>query len=100
MNEPQLTAEMRAKYNDLRPYIKSGVVQEKIDEVFNWFATALEEQGIKQYKKALSDMFLEIAKLAEPDERQPSAGDLKTNMDNIWEIKKKLEQALLNGKEE
>lgn len=43
-NKPQLSAEMQSKYNELRPYIKSGVVQEKIDEVFNWFATALEEQ--------------------------------------------------------
>lgn len=40
--------------------------------------------------EALTDMFLEIAKLAEPDERQSSSGDLHTNMDDIWEIKKRL----------
>lgn len=50
-NEPQLSAQLKSKYNDLRPYIKSGVVQEKIDEVFNWFATALEEQRAKYAKK-------------------------------------------------
>lgn len=42
------------------------------------------------YKEALNDMFFEIANLAEPDERQPSAGDLNTNMDFIHEIRKKL----------
>lgn len=43
-NKPQLSAEMQSKYNELRPYIKSGVVQEKIDEVFNWFAATLVEK--------------------------------------------------------
>ncbi len=54
-NEPQLSAELKAKYNDLRPHIKSGVVQEKIDEVFNWFATALEEQR-KEYEELIYDL--------------------------------------------
>jgi hypothetical protein len=99
MNEPQLSAEMEKRFKSW--YSECGLDPE-FDEVamqhqqngLHFLATALEEQ----YKKALSDMFLAIAKLAEPDERQLSAGDLTTNMDNIWEIKVKLEKAILNGK--
>lgn len=50
-------------------------------------AEARREERIDSYKKALDDMFLEICKLAEPDERQPSAGDLHTNMDDIHSIR-------------
>jgi hypothetical protein len=97
MNEPQLSAEMEKRLEEFEcnGYTCNHETAEDhyiIDK--NFLATALEEQ----YKKALSDMFLAIAKLAEPDERQLSAGDLTTNMDNIWEIKVKLEKAILNGK--
>jgi hypothetical protein len=46
----------------------------------------------KAREEALDDMFLEIAKLAVPDERQPSAGDLHVNMDDIHEIRKSLKK--------
>lgn len=46
----------------------------------------------KAREEALDDMFLEIAKLAVPDERQPSAGDLHINMDDIHEIRKSLKR--------
>ena len=97
--EPQLSAEMEKRFDEKfvcneHPMEEWHYQDLDPDEVKNFLATALEEQ----YKKALSDMFLAIAKLAEPDERQLSAGDLTTNMDNIWEIKVKLEKAILNGK--
>lgn len=44
----------------------------------------------KARKKALNEMFMEIVELAEPDERQFSAGDLNTNMDDIYAIVQKL----------
>lgn len=61
--------------------------REDIKDFIEYLLTQSHQQG---YKEGLDDMFLEIAELAEPDERQPSAGDLHTNMDDIYEIKKKL----------
>lgn len=48
------------------------------------------EKIMDTYKEALDDMFSEICKLAEPDERQPGAGDLNTHLDNIFDIRKEL----------
>lgn len=54
---------------------------------------------LDSYVEALDDMFLEIAKLADPDEGQFNPGNLETNMDDIHEIrirltdKKKLDAA-------
>jgi hypothetical protein len=50
----------------------------------------IRQEKQRSYEDALSDYFLAIADLAEPDERQPSAGDLHTNMDDIFDIKNKL----------
>lgn len=51
---------------------------------------AAEEATRKERERCLDKMFLEIAKLAEPDDRQPSAGDLHTNMDEIHKIRSKI----------
>jgi len=49
-----------------------------------------EKEIVEVYNKALGDMFIKIAELAEPDERQPNPGELHTNMDDIFEIKEAL----------
>lgn len=64
---------------------------ENIIDLFRKHSNTIATKSVEEsYKKALDDMFLEICKLAEPDERQPSAGDLNTNMDNIHDIRVKL----------
>ncbi len=81
----QTKQELKEKLN----YITEGILTnesrsiKRLDEVLT-----LSESRVRG--EALTDMFLEIAKLAEPDERQSSSGDLHTNMDDIWEIKKRL----------
>ena len=50
----------------------------------------LSQAIVKAREETLNDFFLEIAKLAEPDERQPNPGELHTNMDDIFEIKEAL----------
>lgn len=53
------------------------------------------------YAKGKADgadkMFLEIAKLAEPDERQFGAGCLNTHLDEIHKIRADLKQTLSKG---
>ena len=63
-------------------------------------ATAHAVGRAEGYKRGLDDMFIEIAHLAEPDERQFNAGDLKTNMDFIHEIRTKLDSADSTGEGE
>lgn len=74
---------------DMQSQISSGLAKirgdypKPVDQTISLISHIREEA----YKSALDDMFLEIAKLAEPDERQASAGDLHTNMDNIHKIR-------------
>ena len=60
----------------------------------NFIRHSVQEARAEGYKEALNDMFDEIYKLAEPDERQPSSGDLHTNMDEMHNIRTKLLSSL------
>jgi hypothetical protein len=62
----------------------------RITEALDFLRQEIEAAVEKERERCLDDMFLEIAKLAEPDERQPSAGDLHTNMDEIYIIRDKI----------
>jgi len=60
----KFTRELKLKYNDLRPYIKSGVLQEKIDELFNWFAiqvTSLVVERTHQTRTEERNKVIEVA---------------------------------------
>jgi hypothetical protein len=48
-------AELVARYNNLRPYIKTAELQQKIDELFNWFT--------EQRHQDLADIEAEVEKM-------------------------------------
>jgi hypothetical protein len=73
------------------PGIEKAILRDKfVTFLKKELSTIATKSAEESYKKALDDMFLEICKLAEPDERQPSAGDLNTHINNIHDIRVKL----------
>lgn len=90
--------QLNKEFGEYCPIAHKTVVSKKLADFIKQALTKSFEAGQKSrekeiadsYNKALGDMFIKIAELAEPDERQPSAGDLHTNMDNIHEIRQSL----------
>lgn len=55
-------------------------------EIKSLISQSTQKAASEAYKSGMNDLFLKIAGLAEPDERQPGAGELHTNLDDIYKI--------------
>jgi len=85
--QSEVVAELKLLLEDPRTGLKES---SDTNKTYSSILALFEDQIEKAYKSGLNNMFDELCKLAEPDERQPSAGDLNINLDDVHKIRTEL----------